>query len=234
MRILLLPVFLLSHIAHAGELGELLQSVLQHPQIRAASRQSEAAQAQVDAARRRYLGSANVSAGWHQYEHQRVVGIFTPTSPDVALVSDHITQIGVNYALPVDLFGVIAASRERAGRDLAASELLGRQQTLLKLHQTANAYFTLQALHKQGEALAVAEKRVAATVARVKKEVELGKVPGIDARYAESELARLEADRAQLDGAVLPGPGRPGRGERARRFSAGFSRHRHPALGGAR
>lgn len=190
-------------IANAGELGDLLQSVLDHPQVRAAARQNEAAQAQVEAARGRYFGSANVSAGWHQYEHKRVVGIFTPTTPDVALVSDRITQIGVNYALPVDVFGVIAANRERAGKDLAASELLGRQQTLLKLHQTANAYFTLQALQKQREALTVAEKRVAATVTRVKKEVELGKAPGIDARYAESELARLEADRTQLDGAVL-------------------------------
>lgn len=196
-------VALVSGTAIANELGDLLQSVLQHPQIRAASYQSEAAQAQVDAARGRYLGSANIYAGWHQYEHERVVGIFTPSTSDVALVSDRIAQIGVIYALPVDVFGVIAASRERAGKDLAASELLGRQQILLKLHQAASAYFTLQALKKQREALIVAEQRVAATVARVKKEVELGKAPGIDVSYAESELVRLEADRAQLDGAVL-------------------------------
>ena len=49
----------------------------------------------------------------------------------------------------------------------------------------------------------MAEKRVTATVTRVKREVELGKAPGNDARYAEGEMARLEAERAQLDAAVL-------------------------------
>ena len=190
--------------AGAGELGDLLQAVLDHPQVRAGARQTELAQAQAEAAKGRYFGNASLSAGWHQYEHPRVVGVFTPglTPPDTALTAERISQVGINYSLPVDVSGVIAAARERAGKDLAAAELLARQQTLLKLHQAASAYFTLQALQRQGEALAVAEKRVAATVVRVKKEVELGKVPGIDARFAESELARLEADRAQLDGAL--------------------------------
>ncbi len=201
--ILALAALLAGSAANAGELSELLQNVLQHPQVRAAAHQNEAAQAQVEAARGRYLGSASLSAGWHRYEHPRVVGVFTPSTTDVALTSERIGQVGINYSLPVDVSGVIAAARERAGKDKEAAELLGRQQTLLKLHQAANAYFTLQALRKQREALKVAEKRVAATFARVSMEVKLGKAPGIDARYAESELARLEADRAQLDGAVL-------------------------------
>jgi outer membrane protein TolC len=202
LLLIAVAVALASGMASAGELGDLLQDALQHPQIRVASRQNEAAQAQVEAAQGRYLGSASLSAGWHQYEHPRVIGVFTPGTADAALVADRITQIGVIYALPVDVFGVIAAGRERAGKDLAAAELLGRQQTLLKLHQAASAYFTLQALQRQHEALAVAGQRVAATLVRVRKEVELGKAPGIDARLAESELARLEADRAQLDGAI--------------------------------
>lgn len=188
--------------ATAGELGDLLQLTLQHPQIRAATHQTEAARAQKEAAAGRYFGSAAISAGWHRYEDQRVVGVFTPGTTMVPLISERIAQAGVNYSLPVDVFGVIAANRERSQQDLIATELLVRQQTLLKLHQAANAYLTLQALRQQGEALAAVHQRVEATYSRVRKEVELGKAAGVDARYAESELARLAADEAVLGGAV--------------------------------
>lgn len=205
LSLLAAALFAASLSASAGELGDLLRAVLDHPQVRAGARQTEAAQAQVDAAKGRYLGNANLSAGWHQYEHPRVVGVFTPglTPPDTPLSAERIGQLGVSYSLPVDVFGVIAASKERAGKDLVSAELLARQQTLLKLHQAAGAYVTLQALQRQREALNAADKRVTATLARVRKEVALGKAPGIDARYAESELARLVGDRAQLDGAII-------------------------------
>lgn len=187
----------------AGELGDLLQAALLHPQARAAESQAEAARAQKDAATGRYFGSAALSAGWHNYEGQRVVGVYTPGTPGAPLISDRISQAGLTYSLPVDLFGVIAANRERAQHDLDAAELLARQQTLLKLHQTASAYLTLQALLKQREALVLYRQRVAATHRRIKKEVELGKAAGVDARYAESELARLVADEAVLNGALI-------------------------------
>jgi outer membrane protein TolC len=189
--------------AQAGELGDLLQTALQHPQARAAASQAEAARAQKDAATGRYFGSAALSAGWHNYEGQRVVGVYTPGTPGAPLVSDRIGQAGVTYSLPVDLFGVIAANRERAQYDQDAAELLARQQTLLKLHQTASAYLTLQALLKQREALTIYRQRVEATHLRIRKEVELGKAAGVDARYAESELARLVADEAVLNGALI-------------------------------
>lgn len=187
----------------AGELGDLLQSALSHPQARAAASQAEAARAQKDAATGRYFGSAALSAGWHNYEGQRVVGVYTPGTPGAPLISDRIGQAGVAYSLPVDLFGVIAANRERAQHDLDAAELVVRQQTLLKLHQTSSAYLTLQALLKQREALAVYRQRVEATHSRIRKEVDLGKTAGVDARYAESELARLAADEAVLSGALV-------------------------------
>jgi len=207
LKILTYPTLLLTGIAwniavQAGELGELLQATLQHPQVRAAASQSGAAQAQLDAAGGRYFGSAALSTGWHHYEDRRVVGVFTPTTPGVLLISDKISQTGLTYSLPVDMFGVIAANRERAKHDLAAAELLARQQTLLKLHQTASAYATLQALLKQREALAFYRQRVAATHQRILREVELGKTAGVEARYAESELARVAADEAQLNGAL--------------------------------
>ena len=197
-----LAVLMLGRV-QAGELGDLLQSALSHPQARAAASQAEAARAQKDAATGRYFGSAALSAGWHNYEGQRVVGVYTPGTPGAPLISDRIGQAGLAYSLPVDLFGVIAANRERAQHDLDAAELVARQQTLLKLHQTSSAYLTLQALLKQREALAVYRQRVEATHSRIRKEVDLGKTAGVDARYAESELARLAADEAVLSGALV-------------------------------
>lgn len=199
----LLVVLMLVSPARAGELGDLLQAALQHPQARAAASQAEAARAQKDAATGRYFGSAALSAGWHNYEGQRVVGVYTPGTPGAPLIADRISQAGLAYSLPVDLFGVIAANRERAQYDLDAAELLARQQTLLKLHQTAGAYLTLQALLRQREALVLYRQRVEATHRRIRKEVELGKAAGVDARYAESELARLAADEAVLNGALI-------------------------------
>ncbi len=195
MRLLLFPLILLSQVAYANELGDLLRIVLLQPQIRAASGQG-------DATTGPYPSSADLSASGHEYVHKPVVSALSPIPAEVGPASNRITKIGVDYALPVDLFGVIAASRERAGKDLAASELLLRQQALLRLHQTSNAYFTLQALQQQREALAVAKKRVAATVMRVKRAIELGNAPGSDARSVGSELARLEADQAKFDEAI--------------------------------
>lgn len=198
-----LAVLTLGPTAQAGELGDLLRSALQHPQVRAAASQTGAAQAQKEAATGRYFGNAKLSSGSYQYEGQHVVGVFVPGAPGVPLISDRINQTGLTYSLPVDIFGVIAANRERAQHDLVAAELLSRQQTLLKLHQTSGAYLTLQALLRQREALVLYRQRIAATYQRIRKEVELGRTAGVDARYAESELARLVADEAQLNGALI-------------------------------
>jgi outer membrane protein TolC len=188
----------LSLSTSGGELGDLLQTTLQHPQVRAALSQNEAAQAQKEVATGRYFGNAALSTGWHQYEGHRVVGVFTPGSPITPLIADKISQTGLAYSLPVDVFGVIAASQARAQHDLDAAGLLVRQQTLLKLHQTSSAYLTLQALLKQRDAQVLYRQQIEATVQRIKKEVQLGKAAGVDARYAESELARLVSDEAVL------------------------------------
>ncbi|MBZ0092041.1 MAG: TolC family protein [Sulfuricellaceae bacterium] len=188
--------------ASGGELGDLLRAALQHPQVRASLSQREAAQAQKDAATGRYFGNATLSTGWHSFEGPRVVGVFTPGTPSAPLISDQVNQTGLSYSLPVDIFGVIAANRERAQHDLDAAALLARQQTLLKLHQASSAYLTLQALLEQRAALAAYRRQAEATYRRVKKEVALGKAAGVDGRYAESELARLHADEAVLQGEV--------------------------------
>ncbi len=195
-------VLLLSLPLHAGELGDLLAATLDHPQNLAAGAQKDAAQAQQDAATGRYFGNAALMTGWHRYEGNRIVGAWVPGSPGLPLVSERIAQTGVNYNLPVDLFGVIAASRERARQDLALSEFAARQQTLLKLHQATSAYVTLRALQQQRAALAQYRRRVEATHTRILKEVELGKAAGVDGRYAESESARLKADESVLQGNI--------------------------------
>jgi len=206
LKRLILPVAILGILCslplQAGELAELLLDTLQHPQLRAAADQTGAAQAQKDAATGRYFGNATLSTGWHRYEGQRVVGIYTPGQPGLPLTANAISQAGINYSLPVDIFGVIAANRERAQQDVASAELVARQQTLLKLHQTSSAYFSLQALLSQKEALAFYRQRVEATHARTRKEVELGKTAGVEASYAESEAMRLAADETALQSAV--------------------------------
>ncbi|MDP1897017.1 MAG: TolC family protein [Sulfurimicrobium sp.] len=188
--------------AQAGELTDVLHDTLQHPQLRAAGLQTGAAEAQKDAASGRYFGNAALLAGWHHYEGPRVVGVYTPGQPGLPLTSSRIAQAGVNYTLPVDVFGVIAANREKAQQDLAASQLLERQQTLLKLHQAASAYFNLQALLQQKEALVRYRQRVEAAHTRILKEVELGKAASVDARYTESEMMRLAADETALQSAI--------------------------------
>lgn len=186
---------------HAGELAELLSTVVLHPTVRATGRQIEAAQMQVEAASGRYYGSAVVSAGYHTYEDNRVVGVFAPGRTLASLTSKQIGQIGLSYSLPVDVFGVIASSKERAKNDVQAAALLSRQQVLMKMHQAANAYVTLQSIAIQRDALGQARKRIESTYERVRAEFNLGKASGVDFKYAESEVARLKADQAVLDGA---------------------------------
>lgn len=157
---------------------------------------------QVEAASGRYYGSAVATAGYHTYEDKRVVGVFAPGRTLASLTSDQMGQFGLSYSLPVDVFGVIASNKERAKNDVQAAELLGRQQVLMKMHQAANAYVTLQSLAKQREALNQSRKRIESTYERVRAEFALGKASGVDFKYAESEMARLLADQAVLDGAT--------------------------------
>lgn len=206
LKRLTLPAALLGILfclpAQSGELGDLLRDTLNHPQLSAAANQTSAAQAQKEAAAGRRFGNAALTAGWHRYEGPRIVGVYTPGQPGLPLSASAIGQAGINYNLPVDVFGVIAANREKAEHDLVSAELLARQQTLLKLHQAVSAYFTLQALLSQKESLALYRQRIEATYARIRKEVDLGKTAGVEANYAESEIMRLRADETALQGSI--------------------------------
>lgn len=182
----------------AGDLGDLLHASLDHP--RAAARAGDVAAAGDDlkAADARYYGQGSLVAGLSRYEHPRVVGMFTPGDPTPADTSRSIARAGVIYSLPVDVFGVVSKARERAESNLQAARLIAAQDRLSRLHQTAAAWFRLQALSRQSEALAKLKASVTALRDRLTKEVTLGKSARVYQRLAESEIQRVLADEAQL------------------------------------
>jgi outer membrane protein TolC len=194
----LLTLMLASAAAQAGELADLLRASLDHP--RAAARAGEVAAAGDDlkAAEARYYGQGSLVAGLSRYEHPRVVGMFTPGDPTPADTSRDIARAGVVYSLPIDLFGVVAKARERAESNLQAARLGQTQDRLARLHQAAAAWFRLQALRRQAEALGKLKASVTAFRDRLVKEVALGRSARVNLRLAESEYQRVLADEAQL------------------------------------
>lgn len=182
----------------AGDLADLLLASLEHPRATARAGDVAAAGDDLKAAEARYYGQGNLVAGLSRYEHPRVVGMFTPGDPTPADTSRNIARAGVIYSLPVDVFGVVAKARERAESNLQAARLNAEQDRLSRLHQTAAAWFRLQALGRQSEALAKLKASVTASRDRLTKEVTLGKSARVVQRLAESEYQRVLADEAQL------------------------------------
>ena len=191
----------LTGVARGSELTDLLRRTLDNPAIAASELQSQAAAEDARAADLRYLGQANLFAGNNHYDAARVVGIFTPgVTPLPAPVSQDITQYGIAYHLPVDVFGVIAAERKQARASGAMAQLLARQETLLRLHQTLAAYVRLQALAAQAEALKVEQKQLEVYAKRVREEVGLGRTAKLDLSLVQSDLARLAAQQSVFEG----------------------------------
>jgi outer membrane protein TolC len=200
LAVLLLAVAGIGGPVAAGELGDVLRAALDHPAVEARKRQVEGAEGDLSAATTQYFGRGSLVADRTRYEGQRVVGIYVPGQTAPLFKNDAIIRYGVSYALPVDVFGVITASREKFKNNLAAAELLARQETLLRLHQAGNAYVRKQALQAQADALRIQRERVEASAGRVRKEAELGRAAEIDVRLAQSEVARISADEARLKG----------------------------------
>lgn len=188
-------------IAQASELTDLLRQTLDNPGISARELQSQAANEDATAANMRYFGQASVFAGQTRYESPRIVGVFAPgVTPLPVPVSNDITQYGVNYHLPVDVFGSIAAERKQAQAGRATAQLLERQETLLRLHQTLGAYVRLQALAAQSQALQAEQKQLEVYADRVREEVKLGRTAKMDLSLVQSDLARLAAQQAIFSG----------------------------------
>lgn len=186
------------NVVLAGELGDLLRASLEHPRAAARSGDVAAANDDLKAAGARYFGQGGLVAGLSRYEHPRVVGVYTPGDPMPADTSRDIARAGVVYSLPIDLFGVVTKARERAENNLQAARLVQSQDRITRLHQTASAWFRLQALLRQGEALGKLKASVAAFRDRLAKEVALGKSARVNLRLAESESQKVLADEAQL------------------------------------
>lgn len=185
-----------------GELGDLLRASLDNPSVTSAQFQSDAAKAQVDAAKGRLYGQAMLHYGRHYYDAQRVVGYYAPGTLPAPLLSSTIDQGGVAYILPIDVFGQISASVDKANGEALAANLVYRRQTLAKLHQATGAYYMLYVLEKRRAALAVYRHFVEAVVGRLKKETEFGRAAEVDSSYAESQLAKLQSDEAVLAGDI--------------------------------
>lgn len=191
----------LAGATHANELTDLLRHTLENPAIAASDSQLQAATLDASAANMRYFGQAGVFAGQYHYDSARIVGIFAPgVTPLPVPVSQDITQYGVNYHLPVDVFGVIAAERQQAQAGQATAQLLARQEILLRLHQTLGAYVRLQALAIQSRALKAEQQQLEAYANRVREEVKLGRTARLDLSLVQSDLARLAAQQAIFEG----------------------------------
>lgn len=184
--------------ASANTLGDVLQAALDHPAVRSRQAQLQAAELDASAATARYFGRGNLLLDQTSYEGQHVVGYFYPGQTTPAILDNRISRVGISYSLPIDLFGVIAASREKAQGNRDALELLARQEQLLRLNQAASALTRKQALQRQAQALQTQRLRVEASVARIRQEVDLGRAAGVDLGLAESDLARLQAEEARL------------------------------------
>jgi outer membrane protein TolC len=191
----------LTGVARASDLTDLLQHTLDNPGIAASELQSQAAAEDVSAANLRYLGQANVFAGRYSYNTPRVIGVFTPGVTALPVPSSgDITQSGINYRLPVDVFGVIAAERKQAQAGSEIAQLLARQETLLRLHQSLAAYVRLQALAAQSEALRAEQKQLDVYANQVREEVKLGRTARLDLSLVQSELARLASQQMIFEG----------------------------------
>lgn len=196
--LILLLCALASQGTQAGDLGDLLHASLDHPRAAAHAGDVVAAGADLKAAEARYYGQGSLLAGLSRFEHARVVGAYTPGDPTPADVSRDIARAGVIYSLPIDVFGVVAKARERAEDNLQAARLIETQDRLTRMHQAAAAWFRLQALARQAQALGKLKASVTAFHERLTKEVALGKSPRVSLSLAESEYQRVLADEAQL------------------------------------
>jgi outer membrane protein TolC len=189
-------------LARAGELGDLLRAALENPSVASSRFQSEAADAQVAAARGRYFGQGALSYGRHHYDGPRVVGYYAPGTTPPPLLASTVDVAGFSYALPLDIFGQVSAAVDKAGGEAEAARLGLRRQQLTKLHQTLGAYYSLYALERRREAMDVYRNWVEAVVKRLDAEVKLGRSAPVQVRYAQSQLARLQSDETQLAGDI--------------------------------
>ncbi len=186
--------------AGSTRLAELLRATLNHPQVEAARLHRSAAENEAAAERGRLFGQVELNAGWRRHEGPRILGYYAPGAGPLPPTDREVASLGISYVLPVDLAGELAANRERARHDVRAAELFEARQRLSKLHQTTESWLALQVWTERQQALDAYRKRVESTHARILNEVRLGKTAVVEARNADSELARLAAEQAALDG----------------------------------
>lgn len=171
---------------------------LGHPAVAAAAGRVEAATAAEDAARWAWAGSGQAFVEELHSNDQRFVGMMTPQAFANPTFSDDLTTYGVRYSLPIDLWGVIAATRRAADADRRMAELALRQQQLMRLHQVTAAYATLLVIREQQATLKTQAERTEQTLVRVQRQIDNGDAATADLRLAQAEQARVQAGSEQL------------------------------------
>lgn len=199
---LILPMLFGNARAEAGALRDLLTAALEHPRVEAQERSVASAEAALDAATGRYLGSGELSASVSRFEDRRIVGPFVPYD-FMALPADReLTRYSARYRVPVDVSGLIAAGRERARSDLAAGRLAEREASLLALHRALTACADLHALNLEAVALAKRGASLNRTEERVRARADLGDATRLELSAVESERAAHDAANARLSSAL--------------------------------
>lgn len=200
LMLLALAVSALAPAAGDG-LPQWQDEALSSPAVQAGEQRLEAARYTSSAAAFGYAGSGSAGAEHQRFEDRHFVGAFTPDAFAAPAFDREFTRYAIRYAVPLDLFGVIAVTRRAADSDRDAAELALRQQQLLSLHALTANYAQLVALRLRGAALDTQAARIGQTVERVQRQLDNGDAATADLRLAEAERARVGAEAERLGGA---------------------------------
>jgi outer membrane protein TolC len=179
------------------------QAALQHPAVQAAEQNAAASTAGVSAARLAYLGGGAAFAGQTHTNDPQFVGVFTPQAFAAPPFADEVTRYGLQYRLPLDFWGAIAAARRAAQANAQLAAWALRQQQLEQLHAVTAGFVQLVALREQQAVLDTQAERVGQTLSRVRLQIDNGDAAAADLRLAEAEQARIAAETERLGAARL-------------------------------
>lgn len=197
---LLVMASLASPVASAQPLDALLKAALSHPDAQSAASEVAAAERALSAETLRYAGSGSLQADWNQFKDPTFAGAFTENAFAAPPFAEDVLHYGARWELPIDLAGVIRASRDAARNDLDAAKLAERQVQLKKMHDVLMNWSQVIALRQQQQVLALSDERSALTEARVERELQTGAASRSDLALVRAERARLKAEQIRIDG----------------------------------
>lgn len=185
-----------------GELGQILATIAaRSPEVLAAEAARAQAEAQARQARGAWFGTVDAYALSQHYNDQRLTRTITQP-PDVAnypFASDQFGY-GLDFQLPIDLSGKIAAEVD-AAKSRAAGAGFGAADTRLRtLLQGATLYRNLQALTGQRAALERQLEALDASRRVAKTGLKAGNIARVNLLRVQAALADLQAQIAGVEG----------------------------------